>query len=131
MESVTKQITEMLRDLASQLGVTVAEMYHVLTVRAMYEGLSYSILCAVIVSVCGSLAVYFLYRGFTYVQTTYTDTNGMECYHNLPDGILAMRIAAIFALVIALGALLQFPFYLTQWLSPEASAVEQLLHLIH
>ena len=122
MEETTKEITALLRDLAAQIGVTVQELYRVLTERALYEGVVYTSISAVLAAVLLSLGLRLLYAA---VYKPDLDDNGK--YTDSTGAKFAIGTIFLVACVIAFYATGE---HLIQALTPEASAVHELLRTI-
>ncbi len=114
-QEIAKQVTDLLRDFAQQLGVTVGELYRVLTVRAAYEGVVYSVWLAVTGAVLITVGIIMTYKGWD------------DCDGDGPSGSVVLGVLAS---IVGIIVLFQVPGYLIQAMSPEATAVQQLLRVL-
>lgn len=123
-KEVVTQVADLLRDFASQLGVTTAQVYEVLTKRAAVEGAIYAAALTASTILLGSIGFGLIYTAFKNpkVDGRYGVQLSDESGTKIGIGCVACFIACVCALFV--------PGSIIQMLTPEATAVEQLLRVI-
>ena len=124
MQDTTNQVVDLLRDFAAQIGVTTAQVYEVLTKRAYVEGVAYVVLESIIFLVTCTVGAKLIHSGSTAEKADYYGGQKMT------DEAAFKVIGGIIALILAILTTSVIPSSVVQMLTPEATAVEQLLRVV-
>lgn len=126
MEQSIDKIIQLLRELAVQLGVTTQEVYQVLTERAFVDGVVNTVFSAVI-AVSGFVVGLKLLISVWRRHESFINEYGRSEW---TDGTVARAVVGGACTVAGLLATGCIPGYVIQLITPQATALQEIMRLL-